>query len=146
MMASGALASVRRELRDERLPEMCLFVAVVCLVATMLIQAPLAEMDAGVGRYLVRSWDLVSLAIAGLGAWWLVQTDVTLVELRASLTREYLLFASWVLSLCFMGADLRQFPGAHLGDFRLGWVIGLAREGSAACRRAGSSDHREPYR
>jgi O-antigen ligase/polysaccharide polymerase Wzy-like membrane protein len=97
MMASGALASVRRELRDERLPEMCLFVAVVCLVATMLIQAPLAEMDAGVGRYLVRSWDLVSLAIAGIAAWWLIQTDVTLVELRAGLTREYLLFALWVL-------------------------------------------------
>jgi hypothetical protein len=139
MMASGALASVRRELRDERLPEMCLFVAVVCLVATMLIQAPLAEMDAGVGRYLVRSWDLVSLAIAGLAAWWLIQTDVTLVELRASLTREYLLFALWVLISV-------QFPGAHLGDFRLGWAIRLAREGSAACRRAGSSDHREPCR
>jgi O-antigen ligase len=95
--ASAALASVRRELSGGRLPETCLFVAVVCLATTMLIQAPLVEMDAGVGSHLVRSWDLVSLGIGGLAAWWLVRTNVTLVELRDGLTREYLLFALWVL-------------------------------------------------
>jgi O-Antigen ligase len=95
--ASGALAGARRGLRNRPLPETFLFFAVLCLVGTVLLQAPLVEVDTGGGAYLVRSWDLVSLAIGGLALWWLIRTNVTPGELTASAIRPYLLFAVWVL-------------------------------------------------
>jgi hypothetical protein len=139
-MVSGALTRVRRELTDERLPETCLLVAVVCLVTTVLIQAPLAEVDAG-GRYLIRSWDVASLVIAVLAAWWLIQTDVTLVELKAGLTREYLLFASWVLiSVSSLALNWATFGSDGLFDslargLRLVGVAALAIIVSRVARR-----------